>query len=223
MDQSARVLGAAFTLLLGSTLACAERAASPGGALGQYGAALERADWATAYRLMSAGYRKRVSPAEFRKQMEAAAADTRNAGRALRENAAAWAARAEVLLGEGERVILVREGGAWRLESPPFEPFGQDTPRAALRAFIHAVESARYDILIELAPARYRADITREKLRAFWETQGAEKKRAMVSALRLALERRIIEEGDEAYLVYDGGRQVRFVREEGLWRIESPE
>ena len=45
----------------------------------------------------------------------------------------------------------------------------------------------------------------------------------MLGALRLALERRIIEEGDEAYLVYDGGRQVRFIREEGLWRIESPE
>ena len=202
---------------------CAERAASPAGALGQYGAALERADWASAYRLMSSSYRKRVSPAEFRKQMEAAAADTRTAGRALRENAAAWAARAEVLLGEGERVSLVREGGTWRLETPPFEPFGQDTPRAALRAFIHAVESTRYDILMELAPARYRADITTEKLRVFWESQGPEKKRSMLSGLRLALERRIIEEGDEAYLVYDGGRQVRFIREEGLWRIESPE
>ena len=210
----------ACVLLLGG---CAERAASPAGALAQYGAALERADWASAYRLMSDSYRKRVSAADFRRQMQAAAGDTRTAGRALRDNAAAWAGRAEVVLGEGERVGLVREGGTWRLESPPFEPFGQDTPRAALRAFIHAVESTRYDILMELAPARYRADITPEKLRAFWESQGPEKKRAMLSTLRLALERRIIEEGDEAYLVYDGGRQVRFIREEGLWRIESPE
>jgi hypothetical protein len=203
--------------------ACAERAASPAGALGQYGSALEHEDWAAAYRLMSAAYRKRVSMAEFRKQMLAAPADTRAAGRALRENAAAWAARAEVLLGDGERVNLTREGGAWRLESPPFEPFGQATPRAALRAFIHGVESGRYDVLVELAPARYRPDITSEKLRAFWQSQGQERKRALLSSLRLALERRIIEEGDEAYLVYDEGRQVRFVREEGLWRIESPE
>jgi hypothetical protein len=217
--------GAVRVGLLGWLLvvACAERAASPAGALGQYGAALERADWTSAYRLMSASYRKRVGPAEFRRQMQAAAADNRVAGRSLRENAAAWAARAEVLLGEGERVSLVREGGAWRLESPPLPPFGQDSPRAALRAFIHAVESARYDMLVELAPARYRADITPDKLKAYWQSQGAEKRRTMLSALRLALERRIIEEGDEAYLVYDGGRQVRFVREEGLWRIESPE
>jgi hypothetical protein len=202
---------------------CAERAASPAGALGQYGSALEREDWAAAYRLMSSAYRKRVPPDAFRKQMQAARADGKLAGRALRENAAAWAARAEIALGDGERVTLVREAGTWRLESPPFEPFGQDTPRAALRAFIHAVESGRYDMLVELAPARYRGDVTAEKLRAFWQTQGADRKRALLGALRLALERRIIEEGDEAYLVYDGGRQVRFVREEGLWRIESPE
>jgi hypothetical protein len=217
----AMIRGTAACLLL--VAACAERAASPAGALGQYGAALERQDWTGAYRLMSASYRRRVSPAEFRKLMQAASADNRSTGRALRENAAAWASRAEVVLGEGERVSLVREGGTWRLESPPFEPFGQETPRAALRAFIHAVEGARYDVLMELAPARYRADITPDKLRAFWESQGQQKKRAMLPALRLALERRIIEEGDEAYLVYDGGRQVRFVREEGLWRIETPE
>jgi hypothetical protein len=209
--------------LVALACACAERSASPAGALGQYGAALEREDWTAAYRLMSASYRKRVSALEFRKQMMAAAADSRMAGRALRENAAAWAARAEVALGDGERASLVREGGTWRLESPPFEPFAQDTPRAALRAFIHAVESGRYDMLVDLAPARYRGDITVEKLRAFWDSQGQDRRRTMLSALRLALERRIIEEGDEAYLVYDGGRQVRFVREEGLWRIESPE
>jgi hypothetical protein len=213
-------LGLLLLLLLGS---CAERAGSPAGALGQYGAALEREDWAAAYRLMSAAYRKRVSLEAFRKQMAAARGDGKLAGRALRENAAAWAARAEIALGDGERVSLVREAGTWRLENPPFEPFGQDTPRAALRAFIHAVEGSRYDMLLELAPARYRADVTVEKLRTYWQGQGGDRRRALLGALRLALERRIIEEGDEAYLVYDGGRQVRFVREEGLWRIESPE
>ena len=63
---------------------------------GQYGAALEREDWTAAYRLMSAGYRKRVSPRPFRKLMQAAPRTTEAAGRALRENAAAWAARAEM-------------------------------------------------------------------------------------------------------------------------------
>jgi hypothetical protein len=214
---------ALLALLFLPALACAERAASPAGALGQYGTALEREDWSAAYGLMSASYRKRVPLETFRRQMQAAGRDSRLAGRALRENAAGWAARAEIAIGDGERVSLVREAGTWRLESPPFEPFGQDTPRAALRAFIHAVESARYDVLVELAPARYRGDVTPEKLRAFWQGQGPERKHALLGALRLALERRIIEEGDEAYLVYEGGRQVRFVREEGLWRIESPE
>jgi hypothetical protein len=122
-----------------------------------------------------------------------------------------------------DRVVLVHEAAGWRLEAPPLDPYGQATPRAALRSFVRAVENRRYDVLVRLAPSRYRSTITVEKLRAFWEGEAAAQNRAFLRELRLNLYAHIAEEGDEAFMTYGSGRQVRFAREEGLWRIESPE
>jgi hypothetical protein len=78
-------------------------------------------------------------------------------------------------------------------------------------------------VLIELAPARYRAALTPEKLRSYWQAFGVERTAALLSDLRLAADERIVEEGDEAFVVYGQGRQVHLVREDESWRIESPE
>jgi hypothetical protein len=122
-----------------------------------------------------------------------------------------------------ERVSLVRESGGWRMETPPLEPYGQASPRAALRAFVRAVENRRYDVLVRLAPLRFRSSVTVEKLRDFWEGSTAAQNRAMLGELRLNLGGRIAEDGEEAFMMYGSGRQVHFIREDGLWRIESPE
>ena len=195
----------------------------PGRGPGEFGAALERDDWSRAYALMSDGYRQRVSLAEFKQQMKAVPpprwrTQAARCGRTRLSGAAGSSCCSPV----SERVGLTREGGGWRLERPPFEPFGQETPRAALGAFIRAIEGQRYDILVGLAPARYRADITPDKLARYWQQQGAERTRALLRDLRLALDGHIVEEGDAALLLYGTGRQARFVREEGLWRIETP-
>jgi hypothetical protein len=214
---------AARAALLLAVCGCGHRAPSPGATLTSYGAALERGDHRAAYAQMSAGYRQRVPYEQFRRQLEAGGGDARWTGSSLRQNGERWGARLEVPLAADERALLVREAGGWRLEAPPFPAFNQETPRAALRAFIRAVETRRYDVLVELAPARYRAEVTPEKLQRYWQARGPERTRALLAALLLALERPVIEEGDEAYIVYQGDRQVRFVREEGLWRVESPE
>jgi hypothetical protein len=212
----------AFGLALG-LLACGHGAAQPSDALVAYAAALERGDHRAAYELLSESYRRRVGYAEFSRRLSAVRADVAAGAGALREGAARAGQRVEVPLPGDERLGLVREAGVWRLQEPPFEVFSQDSPRAALRAFVRAAESARYDVLLQLAPARYRAELTEAKLRAHWEGPAAEQTRALVSSLRLALEGRIVEEGDEAFLLYGNGRQARFLREDGLWRLESPE
>ncbi len=204
-------------------LGCATRAAGPGQALETYASALERKDYATAYGLTSGSYRQHVSLDDFRRQMQADATELAADAHSLRENAARWGSRVDVVIGRDERVTLVREGAAWRLETPPFEPYGQGTPRAALRTFVRAVEGRRYDVLLRLVPARYRAAVTADKLRAYWEGDQAAAHRALLRDLRLALDARIVEEADEAFVTYGASRQVRFVREEGFWRIESPE
>jgi hypothetical protein len=204
-------------------LACAQRSAAPAGAIEAYAAAIERKDYATAYGLMASAYHQQVSLADFRKTMERDATELAADARSLRESADRWNGRVTVAVPGDERVSLSREGGSWRLDGPPLDPYGQATPRAALRSFVRAVESKRYDVLVRLAPARFRSTITPEKLRAFWEGAAGAPERAFLRELRLNLYARIAEEGDEAFMTYGTGRQVRFVREDGLWRIESPE
>jgi hypothetical protein len=202
---------------------CAQRAAGPGGAIDAYAAAVERQDYAGAYALLSSSYRQQVSLADYKKQQERDAVELAADAKALRASADRWGARVSVALPADEHATLVREGNTWRLEAPPLDPYGQSTPRAALRSFVRAVESRRYDVLARLAPARFRAAVTSDKLQAFWEGPAAAVNRAFLRELRLNLGARIAEEGEEAFMTYGSGRQVRFVREEGLWRIESPE
>jgi hypothetical protein len=202
---------------------CSHRAAAPAGAINAYAGAVQRKDYAAAYALMTANFRERVSLAEFKKQLERDAAELAADARALSESADSWGERVVVNLPGDERVSLLHEGGGWRLENPPLDPYGQGTPRAALRSFVRAVENRRYDVLVRLAPARFRATITPEKLRAFWEGTPGGPNRTFLRELRLNLGARIAEEGEEAFMTYGSGRQVRFVREEGLWRVESPE
>jgi hypothetical protein len=211
--------------LLGIVLiaGCAQRAAGPAGAIDAYAAAIEHKDYAGAYALLSSAYRQQVTLAEFKKQQERDAAELTEDARVLRASADRWGARVSMALPADERAALVREGGGWRLEAPPLDPYGQGTPRAALRSFVRAVDSRRYDVLVRLAPSRFRVNVTSENLRAFWEGPASAANRAFLRELRLNLGARIAEEGEEAFMTYGSGRQVRFIREEGLWRIESPE
>jgi hypothetical protein len=204
-------------------LGCAQRAAGPASSVEAYAAAVERRDYAGAYALMSSSFRQRVSPVDFQRQLAKDAGELAADAKSVRDSADRWGARVEVTVPGDERVPLVRESGSWRLEAPPFEPYGQSTPRAAVRAFVRAVENRRYDVLLRLAPTRFRSSITIEKLRAYWEGEQAAQNRALLKELRQSLGARIAEEGDEAFMTYGSNRQVRFVREEGLWRIENPE
>ncbi len=117
----------------------------------------------------------------------------------------------------------MHENGGWRLDGQPFAPFNQATPRACLRTFLRAAESRRYDVLLRLVPRRFRSAVTLDGLRLAWEGEQAAQNRALLRELRLHAGDRIAEDGDEAVMAYGVNRQVRFVREEGAWRIESPE
>jgi hypothetical protein len=220
VSRLSTVPAALLALLLA---ACAPRPAAPTTAVLAYATAVERRDFTTAYALMSAPYRQRVSLAEFRHTLEQDAPELAADARAVRASADRWGTKVEMTLPGDERVEVVREGSAWRLADRPLDPFGQDTPRAALRAFLRAVESGRYDVLLRLAPGRVRGALTADKLRAFWEGEQASQNRTLLSELRLNVSAPISEDGDEAFMTYSSNRQVRFVKEEGSWRIESPE
>ncbi|HET6279454.1 MAG TPA: hypothetical protein VFH73_00750 [Polyangia bacterium] len=204
---------------------CARRAAGPSDTVATFVAAVERQDFDAAYGLMSSDYRKRVSAETFRAELAVAArdSDTAAVARRLRERAARGPLRAEVEVDLGEKVALVQQdGGQWRMESQPFAVYGQQTPRAALRSFVRALELRRYSVALRLVPSRFRATVTVDSLREYWEGARKAENAKLLEALRANMGAPIIELGDEAHMPY-GDREVRFVREDGLWKIEDPD
>ena len=210
--------------LAGGAAAC--RHAAPQGperTIAAFADAVERKDWGAAYALMSEDYRQRVALVDFRAQLDAGGAETAAAAHKLREAAPRGELRVEIEIDLGEKLPLVLENGAWRVDSQPFDFYSQKTPRAALRSFIRALERRRYDVVERLVPARYRQTVTPEKLREYWEGERAADNQKLLRELRAHVAARIVEEGDEAHMPYGVKSEVRFVREDGLWRIEDPD
>jgi len=221
------VRGKEKRLLLGvifatAVLACAHQPEGPATTLQAFGAALARGDVRGAYALTSTDYQKRTPYEAFAAALGTNAADTKDLGKRVAEQAARVAPRVDVQLAQGEALSLVLEAGRWRIDGPTPEPWGQRTPRAALRTFVRALGERRYDIVLRLVPRRHRADLTADKLRQYWEAHQEETK-AMLARLQAALAAPIVESGDEAHMPYGPELEMVFVREDGVWRIEDPD
>ena len=66
-------------------------------------------------------------------------------------------------------VVWTDEG--WRFAEDPTNIYSQATPRAALRALVVASRFQRWDVLISLAPKRYRMGLSEDDLKKAW-TEG---------------------------------------------------
>ena len=217
-----RLAGRAALVLLATTLACAHKPEGPAATLQEFGAALARNDVRGAYALTSADFQKRTSYDAFAAGLGANPADTMAYGKRVGDGAARVAPRVDLQLPQGETVALVLEAGRWRVDGPAPDPWGQRTPRAALRTFLRALGEHRYDIVLRLVPRRHRVDLTADKLRQYWEAHPDET-RGLLTRLQAAASAPIVESGDEAHMPYGPEQEVFFVREDGVWRIEDPD
>ena len=59
---------------------------------------------------------------------------------------------ASVILPNGDELLLVFEGGKWRLDAAAVDLYGQATPRQALIGFLRAFERKRYDVILRYVP-----------------------------------------------------------------------
>ncbi len=213
----------AVVLFAAIAAGCAHQAEAPSATLAAFGAALERGDYRAAYALTSAAYRTRTPYDAFAAGMAADAAGAKAFGQRAVAAAPRVAPRVDIPVDLGDTVPLVLEQGRWRVDGPTFDPWGQGTPRAALRTFVRALEAKRYDVLLRLSPRRYRGGLTADRLRRYWEEERREDGPALLARLRAGLAAPLVETGDEARLPLGLEREARLIREDGLWRVETPE
>ena len=211
----------ALLLLASAAAACAHPQRGPAEALSDFGGAVDRKDYAGAYALMTADYRKRVTFEDFRRDLDGGGAEVQAAAHRLREEAARTPLQIDVDIDLGQRLTLVLEAGQWRVAAHPFDLYDQATPRAALRSFVRAAETGRYEALLRLTPNRYRVAVTIQKLRDYWEGEHKAENRKRLAELRASIGAPIVETGDEARMPYGDNSEARFVREDGLWKVED--
>jgi len=203
--------------------ACAHRPEEPAATMASFGAALARGDLRAAYQLTSTEFQRRMPYEAFAAGFAAGGAEPAAVGQRLIAEANAVAPRVEVTLQLGEQVPLVLEHGRWRIDGPVYEAWGQATPRAAVRTFIRALDAGRYDVVLRLVPDRYRAGLSADSMRTFWEGDQKNQHQALLGRLRAAELAPLTETGDEARFLVAPDRVVRLVREAGLWKIEDPD
>jgi len=88
---------------------------------------------------------------------------------------------------------------------------------------VRAVERKRWDVVLRFIPQRYRSTITADSLKERWEGAGAAELKAQLVVVKAHLDEPIELTGDEARLPVGERKQVKLVREEGLWKVETLE
>lgn len=208
-------------LLLMLVVGCG--AAGPAERLDDYTSALRDKRYEDAYAMMSASYRQSVSQNEFTTRLKSDRAAVLELVTLLQEGRGEIVERAEVELADGTPIRFRKEEDEWLISSHTVDFYSQASPRLALRTFIRAVERRRYDVLMGLVPQAEREGVSEASLKKSVEGEDKEELERLIGRLRASMQNPIEEIGDSAVMRYAGRFAVRFVREEGVWRIQDPD
>lgn len=124
----------------------------PSDTLRAYSAALMDGRVDEAYRLLSDEAKRGMSLEAFRRAVEESPQDAGEIARALSRPAGDPVVTAAVTLPSGDELLLIYEGGRWRIDQSAVELYGQATPRQALMGFLRAFERKRYDVVLRYVP-----------------------------------------------------------------------
>jgi hypothetical protein len=127
---------------------------------------------------------------------------------------------AMVFLARDAPASVVRTKDGWAFAEDPTDLFAQDTPRRALRALVLASRMERWDVLLGLAPRRYRIGMSTEDLERAW-TKGEQAKALRAARDRVAdhLADPIVSDAHEAVLDMGDGKIARLEREGPRWVV----
>lgn len=127
---------------------------------------------------------------------------------------------ATVFVATDQPVESIWTGQAWTFAEDPTLLYDQSSPRAALRSLVRASRLQRWDVLLGLAPERYRLGLAEDDLRRAW-TEGEYAAALQTSRDRLSqhLGDPIVADAHEAVLELGDGQAAHLEREGLRWVI----
>jgi hypothetical protein len=171
---------------------------------------------------MAPGYRAQVSFETWQKQLADNPQEVSDTSRRLSRVRGPDDVRA-LEKNTREPLELTQAAGHWYIAREPIEFYEQSTPRAALHSFVAAFSRKRYDVILRLMPEADKEGVTSESLTKHFGHAARDEIARLLSQLTANLAAPIEEHGPHATMPYAEHRRVRFVLEQGRWRIQAPE
>jgi len=215
---------AAPLALAAALVGCApsKPATGPKETLDSYAQALREGRVKDAYGLLSDEAQKNIPFEAFQRMVKENPEEVRDIANALTRPSGPPLVTATVTAPNGESLLLVYEGGRWRVDGSAIDLYSQASPEAAVRAFIRAFENKRYDVLLRFVPDGKKEGLDAAKLKKAWEGEQKEEMERLTQALAAALPTARFERiGERATMAYGAGGTVELVREHGAWKIEE--
>ncbi len=135
----------------------------PSDTLRAYSQALEQGRVDDAYHLLSDEAKRSLSLEAFRRAVKENPQDVTEIAQALSRPASDPVVTATVTVPSGDELLLVFEGGRWRIDASAVDLYGQATPRQAILGFLRAFERRRYDVILRYVPDAEREGIAGEE------------------------------------------------------------
>ena len=208
-------------VLISLLLAACAHGKGPSQALDHYGLALKNHDFAQAYDLMSSQFRAKVSKGDYVRMMRDNPREVDETAERLRGKHGNLEVSAEFEYGLGDEMRLVQEDGRWKIATNPMAFYDQSTPKAALRSFIRAYRLERWDIMLRFVPTQYREKMDVAKMKAQFTGPSKEAMDTLMNTLEANVDEPIVERGNDARMSYGDRYEVKFVREDGVWKLKD--
>ncbi len=193
----------------------------PAQTLDRYGQALKDHDYAQAYDLMSASFRGKVSREDYVRMMRDNPREVDETADRLRGKHGSLEVSAEFEYGLGDQMRLVQEDGRWKIATNPLGFYDQTTPKSALRSFIRAYRLERWDMMLRFVPNKYREKMDPQKMKAQFTGPSKDSMETLMNALEANVDEPIVERGNDARMNYGDRYEVKFVKEDGVWKLDD--
>lgn len=171
-----------------------------------------------AYKLLADETRKQVPYTEFARLWKQFAPERQYQARALEEGLKDdpnLGERSKIVYADGKSVLLLREGGRWKLESALISEFHSSSAREAVQVFADAMANRNYDAVMRILTSRRRKAISRQ-VDAFITSLITHISKPDTTVTKVGKDRA------EIYWEDKGKRYKLIIRKEGdEWRIDD--